>query len=200
MANVIGIIGSYREGGVNDQAVTEMLAGAAEAGAATRRVFLPEVEIQFCTNCRACMQEPGEARGRCVLGDAMNELFDACVQADGIVLASPHNMGSVTAIYKRFLERFAPLGYWPWGAPAPKNRTGIPKKAAVLVTSAAAPAFFWRLAGYSAEATLRYTAKMLNAKVLRVLKYGMVGMAPQPTLTEQQRATARVAGRRLVVG
>lgn len=197
MANIIGIVGSYREHGLNDQVVTEILAGAAEAGATTRRVFLPEIDIKFCTNCRTCMQEPGDIPGQCMHDDAMRELLDACVNADGIVLASPQNMGAVTAVFKRFIERFSPLGYWPWGTPAPKPRKGVPAKSALLVISSAAPTFIWKLGGFTAETTMRNTAKMLNAKIIQVLKYGLMGKLQQPTLTDAQRAKARSCGRRL---
>lgn len=198
MSTIIGIIGSYRINGIHDQAVTEILAGAAEAGAQTRRVFLPEVDIQFCTNCRCCTQEPGDAPGRCVFDDQMAELLDACVHADGIVLASPHNMGAVTAVYKRFIERFTPFAYWPWGTPGPKFRQGVPRKSAVIVASSAAPTFVWKLGGFTAETTLKQTAKMLNAKVVRVFRYGLVSQIEHPSLPAAQREAARNCGRQLV--
>ncbi len=198
MRKIIGIVGSYRAGGVHDQAVMEVLAGAAEAGAETRRVFLPEVTINFCTNCRACMQEPGDAPGRCVFDDAMSELLEACLRADGLVLATPHNFGSATAIFKRFLERFSPLAYWPWGMTAPRGRKGIPPKSAVLVLASAAPTPIWGLGGFTAGSTLHKTARLLNARVIHTLKYGMVSMEQHPQLTGKQRAVARASGRRLV--
>ncbi|MCE5200207.1 MAG: flavodoxin family protein [Armatimonadota bacterium] len=198
VANIIGIVGSYRENGVNDQLVTEILAGAAEAGATTRRVFLPDVDIEFCTNCRACMQEPGDEPGRCIHNDAMAELLDACVHADGIVLASPVNMGAVTAIMKRFMERLVALGYWPWGTPAPKMREGITPKSAVLVITSAAPTIAWRVGRFTAETTMRNVAKMLNAKRVRVLKYGLMGQQQHPTISDTQRAEARKLGHWLV--
>ena len=196
MRNIIGIIGSYRKNGVNDQVVTEILAGAEEAGASVRRVFLPDVDIQFCDNCRLCMQKPGDEPGKCTINDAMAELMEACINADGIVLASPINAGTVTAIFKRFIERFSPLAYWPFGTGAPKMRK-VPPKSAILVISSAAPAFVWKLGGFTAEKTLRSTAKMLNAKNIRTLKYGLMSQKQHPTLTEAQRAKARNLGRQM---
>lgn len=197
MGNIIGIIGSYRENGVSDQTVAEILAGAEEAGANVRSVFLRDVDIQFCTNCRSCMQKPGDAPGKCVINDAMAELLEACVNADGIVFASPVNMGAVTAIFKRFTERLIPIGYWPWGTPAPKMREGIKPKSAILVISSAAPTFAWKLGGFTAEATMRNVAKMLKAKPIRTLKYGMMSQKQHPTLSDAQRAKARKYGREM---
>jgi multimeric flavodoxin WrbA len=49
---ILGIVGSYRQGGTIDQAVSAVLAAAAEGGAATEKVYLCESRIEFCTNCR----------------------------------------------------------------------------------------------------------------------------------------------------
>ncbi|HEX3000169.1 MAG TPA: hypothetical protein VHR86_08025, partial [Armatimonadota bacterium] len=56
----------------------------------------------------------------------------------------------------------------------------------------------WRIGGFHTLTTLRQNAKMLNARVLRVLKYGMVSKQQVPALTAAQLAAARACGRRLV--
>ena len=64
-------------------------------------------------------------------------------------------MGSVTALYKNFMERLAVYGYWPWGEHAPKYRkANARKKPAVLVSSCAAPGFAGPWA-YSTQAQLK---------------------------------------------
>ena len=55
---VVGIVGSYRKGRVIDTAVTEILNGAESRGAETVKIYLTEKQIEFCNNCRSCMQEP----------------------------------------------------------------------------------------------------------------------------------------------
>lgn len=73
----------------------------------------------------------------------MEHIVQRIEKADAFVLASPTNLGSVTAIFKRFMERLAVYAYWPWGAPSPKHRKdSVAKKdskKALLVTSSAAP-------------------------------------------------------------
>ncbi len=64
---VVGIVGSYRKNGVIDALVTEILEGAAQQGAQTKKIYLQDRHIEFCTNCRVCMQQPGLERGKCVL-------------------------------------------------------------------------------------------------------------------------------------
>ncbi len=53
---VTAIVGTYRKGGIIETAVAEILAGAEQEGAQTRRVYLIERHIEFCRNCRACTQ------------------------------------------------------------------------------------------------------------------------------------------------
>lgn len=197
MTRIVAVSGSYRPEGFINNVVKEVLNGAKEAGAETRFISLLDHEIAFCTNCRTCMQSPGSPTD-CVQEDAMAELFDEVINADGLVLASPVNMGAVTAIFKRFAERLSPTAYWPWDRPAPVYREGIKPKRAVLVASSAAPAILWRIGGYGALGTLRTTAKVLNAKVVCVLKYGLVARPAPVTLTEKQREKARSCGRALV--
>lgn len=61
---VLGIVGSYREAGTIARVTAEVLAAARSTGAQTHLVHLSEYDINFCTNCRQCMQPPGEARIR----------------------------------------------------------------------------------------------------------------------------------------
>ncbi len=108
---IVGIVGSYRKGRVIDSAVTEILKGAESGGAKTEKIYLTEKQIEFCNNCRSCMQEAGEKRGECVYDDDMEEILQQIDKADGYVLGSPVNLGTVTAITKRFMERLAVYAY-----------------------------------------------------------------------------------------
>ncbi len=138
---VVGIVGSYRKNGVIDSAITEILQEAEKQGAKTEKIYLPDHNIKFCTNCRICMQQPGEQKGECILEDDMNSILLQIEAADAIVIGSPVNFGNVNALTRCFLERCVCYGYWPWDATAPKQRNPIRKKKAVLVSSSAAPAW-----------------------------------------------------------
>ena len=59
----LGIVGSYRKGGINDTVVAKILEGAASQGAETERIFLADRNIGFCRNCRECVQSPGNEPG-----------------------------------------------------------------------------------------------------------------------------------------
>ena len=65
MVSILAIGGSYREDGITDQMVHVAVDTARAAGARTATVILRDCPIEFCRNCRHCMQQPGIApRGR----------------------------------------------------------------------------------------------------------------------------------------
>lgn len=194
---VVAVVGSYRKGGMVDSAIDAVLAGAVAAGARVEKIYLVDLPIEFCRNCRACMQQPGEARGKCVHDDAMASLLDTLAEADALVLGSPVNFGTVTAITKRFVERLACFAYWPWGQPAPKLRRSALTRRAVVVSSSAAPGLLGRYV-YHAVGLLKQAAGVLGARVVGVLFIGLAAETPLPRLSARQQRKAERLGRRLV--
>ena len=130
MTTLLAITGSYREDGIIDQAVATAAAAARRAGAEVEIVHLRNYPIEFCRNCRECTQTAGEAPGQCVIKDGMATLIQKIEAADGFVLASPTNFYTVTALFKRFMERLVVYAYWPWGAAhAPQHGRHEPDRA-----------------------------------------------------------------------
>ena len=195
---ILGIVGSYRKGRVIDAAVTEILKGAQSAGAATAKIYLTEKQIEFCNNCRSCTQQPGNKRGKCVYEDDMEEILRQIDEADGYVLGSPVNLGTVTAIMKRFMERLIVYAYWPWGKIAPPKFRNIKlKKRAITVTSFTPPAWIGRIILQGTARQLKYAAKILGAKHITFLNFGMVGKTPESVLDEKSLRKAFNAGQKL---
>ena len=195
---VVGLVGSYRKGRIIDSAVTEMLRGAGSGGAETEKIYLTDQHIEFCRNCRECTEPPGEQPGTCFHQDDMRALIETCLGADVLILASPVNMGSATAITKKFLERLLPLAYWPYGQLAPKARKPLPKlRRAILLSSSAAPAFIFALPGVGARPALKFIAKMFGAKVVKKLHYGLAAGEKGATLSEKKKREAFALGARL---
>lgn len=194
---VLGIVGSYRKGGMIDQAVDKVLDGAHAAGASTEKRYLIDCDLQYCDNCRRCMQQPGAERGACVVDDDMKGLLDAIDYSDGLVLGSPTNFGTVTAVTKVFIERLACYAYWPWGAPAPKPRHTRRAKRAVLIVSSAAPSILERLF-MGAMPLLRQVARVLGARVTGALHIGFAAKNAQPLLPPSAARRAHRLGERLV--
>ncbi len=193
---VTALVGSYRRGGIIDQATDEILAGAREAGAETHKVFLLDKRIEFCTNCRSCTQQEGSRRGECVIADDMQEILDILDSSDSLILASPLNYWTVTAVFKRFIERTVCYAYWPWGKHAPSMRSKALNKTAAVVISSAAPSFLVGLMSNVARLMKSY-AKALGAKPIGVLKIGMIADKPDVKISERMKAKAKALGKKL---
>ena len=193
---VTAIVGSYRKGGIVDSAVDEILAAAKEVGADVTKIYLIDKHVEFCRNCRACMQPEGPKRGDCSLADEMGAILDQIERSDALVLASPMNFGTVTAVMKRFIERLACYGYWPWETTSPKVRHKGKTKRAVVVASSAAPAFVARLST-QIVGLLKKCAGLLGARKIDVLFIGLAAKQPAQTITDATRRRARRLGRKL---
>lgn len=195
--SVTAIMGSYRRGGTLDTAVDEALAAAAERGATVHKITLLDEPLEFCTNCRSCCQRPGSERGECVLDDRLNEILDQLDASEAIVLASPMNFWTVTALMKRFMERLLGYGYWPWGQWAPVNRLDQPSKRALVIVTSAAPRLVARWATNMVK-LMRSVARLLGAREIETLVFGLVRQHADSTLSDGARRRARAAGARLV--
>ncbi len=195
-ARVVAIVGSYRSGGVADRIVEVVLEGARVMGAQTRTFHLTEQHIEFCRNCRECTQQPGVERGPCRQQDDLEPMLKEIEAADAVVLASPVNYYNVTAIFRRFLERLLGYVYWPWGQMAPKPRTRLQPRKAVLVATSAAPGFLIPLATGAARA-LRITAALLGAKPVGKLWVGLAAGEARHALSARVVERARRLGMKL---
>jgi multimeric flavodoxin WrbA len=198
---IVAVIGTYRKGGVTDSAVGAVLKGAESAGAQTEKIHLIDKHIEFCNNCRACCQQPGDKRSRCVYDDDMNGILDTMEQADAIVFACPINAGTVTAVTKRFIERLMVYYYWPWGKVcAPKRRNKKLSKKAIIITSSTMPALMGKILGRQFFQLLREPVKAVGARPVKTLYFGMVAPTPGWTLSEKQLQKCFDAGRKLAGG
>jgi multimeric flavodoxin WrbA len=186
MTQLLAVNGSYRDDGAIDQAVEVAVQAARVAGATVEVIQLRDFQIEFCLNCRHCTQLPGEAPGECVHEDRMRELVRKIETADGYILASPTNFYSVTAIFKRFMERLVVYAYWPWGAHAPKFRKRKAAKKAMLIASSAAPGLMGRLF-YTTLKQLKMTAKTIGAKPVGSIFIGLMSQDEHPELSDKTR-------------
>jgi multimeric flavodoxin WrbA len=198
MLKILAINGSYREDGITDQTVAALAQAIVAAGAEVETILLREYPIEFCINCRTCTQQPGAEPGGCVHHDGMQELIDKIERADCYILASPTNFGSVTAIFKRFMERLAVYAYWSWDMNGPQYRKAqAPKKKALLVSSCAAPGILGRWL-FGTDKQLKMTAKVISAEIVGTLFTGMIAKEQHPKLSAGVRAKIISLAGRLV--
>ena len=194
---VTAIVGTYRRGGIIDSAVDEILNSAKEEGFETRKIYLIDRQIEFCKNCRACTQQEGREPGKCCIDDDMVGMLAEIEGSDAIVLGSPVNFGTVTAVMKRFIERLVCFAYWPWGMNAPKARNKEMRKRAVVVVSFAAPSLLTRLMTRTGG-LLKKTAGLMGARTVGVLFIGLSSREEEQQLPERIREKARYLGKKLV--
>ncbi|MCP4391875.1 MAG: flavodoxin family protein, partial [Gammaproteobacteria bacterium] len=168
------------------------------AGADTEVINLRDYPIEFCLNCRECTQQAGRSPGRCVLDDGMHQLIDKIEASQAYVLASPTNFSSVTAIFKRFMERLVVYAYWPWDKPYPKFRKqGLIQKKAMLISSSAAPSWMGRWL-FGTGRQLDVAAKTIGAKSVGTLFTGQASSEKHQRLTQQSIDRARGLAIRLI--
>jgi multimeric flavodoxin WrbA len=194
---VTAVVGTYRRGGIIDTVIDEILASAEEEGAQTQKIFLIQKHIEFCTNCRSCTQQEGCERGRCSIDDDMPAILNEIEASDAIVLGSPMNFGTVTAVMKRFIERLVCFAYWPWGMNAPKVRNKRKRKKAVIVASSAAPSLMPRLLT-RITGLLKDAAGLLGARTVGVLFVGLAAREEKQQLSQRIKKKARLLGKKLV--
>ena len=194
---VLSINGSYRDDGVTDQAIAAVTEALRQSGADVESIALRDYPIEFCLNCRVCTQESGDAPGQCVHHDGMRDVIEKIESADAYILAAPTNFDSVTAIFKRFMERLIPYAYWPWGAPAPKFRKAkLRNKKAILVSSSAAPGLMGRWLFQSVK-QLKMTATVIGANPVGTLFTGLIAGEPDARLPPRVRRKALALANKL---
>ncbi|GBE13148.1 2-amino-4-deoxychorismate dehydrogenase [bacterium BMS3Bbin14] len=198
MTKILAINGSYRDGGITDQVVETMAESLHTAGAEVEIILLRNHPVEFCLNCRECTQQPGNMPGECVQHDGMQTLINKIEKSDGYILASPTNFGSVTAIFKRFMERLVVYAYWPWNMNAPQFRkANDPKKKAVLISSCAAPGVLGRWF-FGTHKQLKTTAHTIGAGTVGTLFTGLIAKEPHHRLSERIQAKAKALAVKLV--
>lgn len=98
---IIGIVGSPRKiKGNTGRLMLEVLKGAEEEGAAFETVALPGGTIRPCKACDTCHK-----KGICPQKDDFENLKAKIIASDGVVLASPNYIFSVSAQLKAFMDR-----------------------------------------------------------------------------------------------
>jgi len=99
---VLGIAGSARRGGNSELLLDRALAGAADAGAATERVALVDLDLHpcICPTSEDCLPA-----GVCSVRDDMQSLYPRLLACDLLYVASPVFFRNVTAQLKMMIDR-----------------------------------------------------------------------------------------------
>jgi multimeric flavodoxin WrbA len=119
---ILAIRGSARRGGNSDTILDAALEVWRAAACRVETLVARELDITPCLSCGGCWNT-----GRCVVGDAMQDLYPKFMDCDHIVVASPVYFTSLPGHLKVLIDRFQP--YWVRafrldGAPK-RRRTGM---------------------------------------------------------------------------
>jgi len=98
---VMGVVGSPRRGGNTEILVDEVLAGAREAGAISKKAILNEMDVNPCQACNECHRT-----GRCVQEDDMLSLIEHMKESEVRVLGTSVYWWGPTAQFKAFIDRW----------------------------------------------------------------------------------------------
>ncbi len=99
--HILGIVGSPRRGGNTEILVDEVLAGAKEVGALTKKIILNELRIHPCQACNTCYET-----GQCVQRDDMLTLLEHMQYSQVWVLGTPIYWWGPSAQFKVFIDRW----------------------------------------------------------------------------------------------
>jgi multimeric flavodoxin WrbA len=119
---VIGLVGSPRIDSNTDLLVNAILKGAGISGHTTDKVYLYNVDIGPCVDCKICKK----GNYKCALGDGMQALYPKLEEADIIVFGTPLYWYVPSAKMKLLIDRLRPFA-------ASKKLKG--KKAVLVVPS-----------------------------------------------------------------
>ena len=200
MKKVIGISGSYRRNGIIEKLMDIMLNKIKENGIEVKKITLKDKNIRYCTNCRKCTQEVGDKRGECIIKDDMGSILDEIENAEGIIIGSPMNFGSITAITKAFKERLVCYVYWPWGRKTgPKFRKRKSEKKAILLWSCAMPALMATVITRISK-ELKEIVKVFGFETVGILKVGFVGIDECEEVSDKLRKKSEKLAKKLIIG
>jgi multimeric flavodoxin WrbA len=101
---VLGLVGSPRRYSNTDLLVNTILDGASQNNHATEKVYLYDVDIAPCMDCRSCKQ----GNFKCALRDGLQMLYPKLNEADVIVFGTPLYWYGPSAKMKLLLDRLRP--------------------------------------------------------------------------------------------
>lgn len=110
MSDIVAICGSPRRSGNTATLLNQAVEGAQEAGAEVQKIMLRDLKMSPCLEIYGCKTD-----GRCAIKDDFQQVYDACLAAKGLMLASPIFFYSVSAQTKIMMDRFQSLWvkkYW----------------------------------------------------------------------------------------
>lgn len=128
---VVGVSGSPRVESNSEILLRGVLEGAAAAGASVELVRLRQLRFSHCLACGWCHET-----GECRLADGMQGLYQRVKACNLLVVASPIQFATVSALTKAFVERFQCFWAAKYLLGRPRIPAGSGKGLACILVSA----------------------------------------------------------------
>lgn len=94
-------------------------------------LLVSNMRVVSCTECKICMQVPGDDPEKCFHHDNMDDIIDTIEEYNAYVFLSDTNsMFSSNETFQKFSKRLAAYYYWPYG-----TKNSIPRKKTLDKTS-----------------------------------------------------------------
>ncbi|MEM2940853.1 MAG: flavodoxin family protein [Thermoproteota archaeon] len=167
---VLGLIGSPRKNSNTDLLVSRILDGASASNHLTEKLYLYELNISPCVDCRRCKK----GSFQCAINDDMQILYPKLKDADVIIFGTPLYWYGPTGKMKLVVDRLRPFI-------ASKKLKG--KKAILVTPSEEGPSACGHLVGMF-ELSFQYLEINLIDKVL-AKAYEKAEVREQPEILER---------------
>lgn len=102
---ILGFVASPRKGSNTDLLVDAILSGARSTGHLTEKIYLYDVDIKPCIDCRTCKK----GNYTCILVDGMTPLYSKLEDSDVIVFGTPLYWYGPSAKMKLLVDRLRPF-------------------------------------------------------------------------------------------
>lgn len=101
---ILALVGSPRKGGNTDILVERILSGSAKAGLSSEKLYLYDLQIAPCIDCRRCKKE----NNVCAIQDDMQIIYPKIETADVIIFGTPLYWYGPSGPMKLFMDRMLP--------------------------------------------------------------------------------------------
>ena len=105
MKTVLALNGSPRRDGNTAQLLRQALGGAAQAGADTEFIHLPDLSYAGCVSCFGCKRLGSPKFATCCWQDDLTPVLEKMRKADGVLIGAPIYFGDVTGMVRNLTER-----------------------------------------------------------------------------------------------
>ncbi len=102
---ILALVGSPRKGSNTDLLIDQILKGAGEKGHTFEKIYLYDLELSPCIDCRNC--KAGEFV--CILKDGMQRVYPKMEGADLIIFGTPIYWYGPTGPMKLLIDRMRPF-------------------------------------------------------------------------------------------